>query len=503
MAVVEILRGNTEPLWVDYTSDYVVVTGSTTVVWSVRRTSDGYGLDFADMTFRASPVQPMSQMSDSGSLGHYVATFDTSAITNSVALGTPETYIVTITDTSTGYVLAQHEIRIRTIAAVAADATTAAAQSTLAASSAATAVTQTAAGAIGTAVWVTPGTRTLSAGAITSGSFASGAIDATAFAQGAADKVWTSATRTLTAATNLTALASQSSVDAIASAVAALPVPLDATATAAAVWGALVATYAGAGSFGALLGTNINATIGSRAAPNDAMTLASGAIAQAQFAANAIAAVAIATDAVTKIQAGLATSTNVTGAVTAIEQYGDGHWTTATGFATPTDVTTSTTTINAHTDSVASALQTHGDATWATADVSSITAGISAIQGAGFSAVNDSLHAIRNRGDTAWTTANVSSLATQANIAALPQAVWDYSLTGYGTFADIGKAGGAIYALKIMSFNAAVEVAGNPGTLTIKRDDGSTTYATMTLRDASSGAVTSATGEPAQRGAAT
>ena len=51
---------------------------------------------------------------------------------------------------------------------------------------------------------VTGSVGSVATGGIVAGSFAAGAIDATAFAQGAADKAWSTAARTLTAATNIT-----------------------------------------------------------------------------------------------------------------------------------------------------------------------------------------------------------------------------------------------------------------------------------------------------------
>lgn len=86
---------------------------------------------------------------------------------------------------------------------------------------------------------------------------------------------------------------------------------------------------------------------------------------------------------------------------------------------------------------------------------------------------------------------------------AIAAAVWDMDLATYGTYAQITKAGGTMYAMKIATYNRAVETAGNPGTLVIYQDDSTTAFATMQLRDASSGAVTSAAGEPAQRTKAT
>lgn len=605
MAVVEIVRGTNEPLWVDYTSDFAVVAGSTTVVYAVRRTSDGKALDFADATFKTSPGTATAAMSDSAVSGHYVASFDTSAIVNAVAAGTREEYLITISDTSTGYVLDQHTLIVgsadatHTLASTAATQASAGASSAAsAASSAATAATQSTAAASQTTglqtnvasimgVGFTNGTDDLHTlhglaagaatgaaltsglsalqshgdstwstavgfavagdqmalvnGAIAAAKFTSGAIDATAFAQGAADKVWGTSARTLTAATGLSALASQASVDALAAAVAGIvtTTPLTATETAAAVWGALVATYAGAGSFGALLGANINATIGSRlptssyTAPPDAATITayvwneplpggyqSG---RAGFAIGAFLDTSV-SGSVTAI------NTHTDSAISVLSAHGDATWVTATGFATSTNVTNAVTAINAHTDTATGSLAS-------TASVSAIPAAViaQAIAGSAPGSVGAALlHLdvdVSSRLPTtsyaaAPTAATIAAavvaesiagaaagsvgaaLATASgyvipNAAAIAAAVWDLDLATYGTYAQVTKAGGSLYAMKIVSLNRAVETAGNPGTLVIYRDNGTTPFATMQLRDAAGGAVVSATGEPAQRAAAT
>lgn len=64
---------------------------------------------------------------------------------------------------------------------------------------------------------------------------------------------------------------------------------------------------------------------------------------------------------------GFATPTNVSDGTSAVEAYGDLHWTTAVGFATPTNVSNSTTAVNVHTDAVGSAIIVHGDSAWDTA----------------------------------------------------------------------------------------------------------------------------------------
>ena len=122
MAAVEINRGDTEPLWVNYSLNNAVVTGSSTVVYAVARTSDNKRLDFGDMTFKTSPVTATAAMTETpAASATYVASVDTSAFTNAVPAGTPETYMVVVFDGST--LLAHHELRVRAIAAAQLDIT--------------------------------------------------------------------------------------------------------------------------------------------------------------------------------------------------------------------------------------------------------------------------------------------------------------------------------------------------------------------------------------------
>lgn len=458
MAAVEINRGDTEPLWVNYSLNNAVVTGSSTVVYAIARTSDSKRLDFGDMTFKTSPVTATAAMTETpAASATYVASVDTSAFTNAVAAGTPETYMVVVFDGAT--LLAHHELRVRAIAAAQLDITAMKGASFDTATDSLHALR-----ARGDIAWITatgfavPGSAmTLAADAVDANAIAASAVAeiqsglATAAAlssvasgvaalpsasavstQVAADlatahgagswatatgfaaagdamtltlgerasvvaAVWGNAARTLTAATGLSALASQASVDAIAAAVGALGTPLDAAATAAAVWNALAASYANAGSFGALLGTNLDTNVGSRLAASSYSAAPSAGTVAAAVVAEAIAGA----------------SAGSVGAALA----------TASGYTVP-------------------------------------------------------------------------------SASAVASAVWGSTITSYGTYAQIGTAAGVLYGLKMVTFNRAVETAGNPGSLAVYADDGTTVYATMALRDGSGGAVTAGTGEPAQRGAA-
>lgn len=96
-------------------------------------------------------------------------------------------------------------------------------------------------------------TASIASGGIAATAFAAGAVSADAFAQGAADKVWASATRTLTAFSF--------AVDISAAAVAA-------------IWNALVTGLTAAGSIGKLIVDNLNATVSSRSSHTPAQTRA-------------------------------------------------------------------------------------------------------------------------------------------------------------------------------------------------------------------------------------
>lgn len=95
---------------------------------------------------------------------------------------------------------------------------------------------------------VTGAVGSVGSGGISSTSFAAGAIDATAFAQGAADKVWSTATRSLT---TFGTLASDTATAVWAAGTRTLTsLSGNAANIASAVWDALTASYNAANSFG-------------------------------------------------------------------------------------------------------------------------------------------------------------------------------------------------------------------------------------------------------------
>lgn len=151
----EIIRGKPEPLGGTYRIKHVLVTGASLTV-SIRRSSDGLKLDFADMAFKVTPGTPTHALTETpAASGRYIYVFNTGAISNAVSAGVDEVYDYDILDVTNGYAIADLSGEIR-VCAIDAAATSAAA----AASSAATAVTQTAAAAINAAAWGT-GSRTI------------------------------------------------------------------------------------------------------------------------------------------------------------------------------------------------------------------------------------------------------------------------------------------------------------------------------------------------------
>ena len=334
--------------------------------------------------------------------------------------------------------------------------------------------------------------------------------------------------------------------------------PLSAATTAAAVWNALSASYAGTGSFGAILG-----------AP---LTLASNAITSAVLAASAV----------TAIQSGMATAAGLT----SLQSHGDSTWATVTGFATSsalataqaaitaiqgtgfvggvddlhsahallsgastgTSLSAAVTTINSHTDSAtnplatASALTSVGNAVantpslvWeellsrhtttgtygllaATAlPLVDVTVSSRAVPGSAMALVGGAITALQ---------AAILSDATPfagAAIAALPGAILDTALAGHTTAGTVGAALGAaspaglaaavwatseagapgtfgygLWALRVGMTNKMGVTA--PGTMIVYADDSATPFLTWTgVRDGTGQPITLPPGEPSQR----
>jgi len=186
---------------------------------------------------------------------------------------------------------------------------------------------------------------------------------------------------------------------------------------------------------------------------------------------------------------GAATATGLTAAVAAIETHGDASWLTATGFATSTDLNTDYIGIT----NAIFTLQGHGDVNWATAtgfalatDLATAQSTLTAIQGSGWGS-GDNLHAIN------------AAIAALPSVSATASAIWGASLSSYS---DRTLAGGALRAIRMLSFNRLEEAPGNPGTLTLYADDASTVFVTFNITDYQGAALVGLAGQPARRTAA-
>jgi hypothetical protein len=149
-------------------------------------------------------------------------------------------------------------------------------------------------------IWASA-TRTLSTGAIVAATFGAGAIDAAAiatdaigaaeFSQAAADKIWASTTRTLSTGAIVAATFGAGAIDAAAIATDAIGAAEFSQAAADKVWASTTRTL----STGAITTTTF------AAGAINAAAIADGAIDAATFAAGAIDAAALAADAGTEI----------------------------------------------------------------------------------------------------------------------------------------------------------------------------------------------------------
>ncbi len=264
----------------------------------------------------------------------------------------------------------------------------------------------------------------------------------------------------------------------------------------------------GAGSWAtatgfAVAGDAMTLTSGERASVGTAVwatgtrALTAGAITSTTFGSSAITSTALAASAVTAIQSGLATASALATAQAAID-----------AVPSPRDISA---------EVAADLAAAHGSGSWATANVSALatttqlgtaqTAIIAAMPASAPSAstVAAAVVAQAIAGASAGSVGAALATASGYTIPTASQnaaAVWATDISAYGTYAQIALAGGALYGLKIGAFNKMAETAGNPGTLTIYRDNGITTYVTYALRDSAGAATTATSGAPAQRAAA-
>lgn len=279
MSAVEIRDGDSEPIGVRFRRGATLTTGAT-VRARILRTSDGKELDWSTNTFVTSgtAVQPRQVLTETpASSGAYEYAWNTSTITNPT---TPDTYLIEYDQTApvVRAFIRQSEVRVRAAqsisAAVAAVPTAVWTQTVPGAFGAGSAgfvlgtnldatvssrsipgdaMTLTAGErvAVGTAVWATA-TRDLTAGAITASTFSTDAIDSNALAASAAIEigtaVWVSGTRTITGTTAGAITSASFAANALG-----------------AVWDELTASHVLAGSFGLLIGTDLDTTVSSRA----------------------------------------------------------------------------------------------------------------------------------------------------------------------------------------------------------------------------------------------
>lgn len=301
--------------------------------------------------------------------------------------------------------------------------------------------------------------------------------------------------------------------------VIAAPSSLTASQVENAVWDATAASHVAGGSMGALEGnlTRLDAAVSSRAIPGDLMGLVANAITSAKinagaltstaFAANAITSTTLAASAITAFQSAILSDATpfAGGAIAAIQ---------GAGFGAGDDLHNLRVAVNAIPTSAAPSAATNAAATWNALTSSFVGAGsFGALLGSNINAtigsrstpadVTASTAAVNAHTDTATgplaTSAALATLSTHGDATWSAVATWNYDVSTFGTHAQIGLAGGSLYGLKVLGFNRLVEAAGNPGSVTLYRDGGVLIYATVQLRDASGGAVTSAAGEPAQR----
>lgn len=97
-------------------------------------------------------------------------------------------------------------------------------------------------------------------------------------------------------------------------------------------------------------------------------------------------------------------------------------------------------------------------------------------------------------------TAQAVPIKIVASVSNVPGAVWDETASSHVTAGSLGE---LLSKLRKIHTNRVVETAGNPGTVVVYDDDGTTPYLTYQVTDSSGGAVTAQTGAPARRTAAT
>ena len=438
----------------------LALTGLTDIAADARRSSDGFLLDWNDMTFKSSGWTTrqlqLTETDAATQAGWYRYTWDTGNITNPVA---NDVYTVTVRQTTltSAYNVPQvGEIRsggfVDTIAtnlnatvgsrAVAGDLMGLADGAVTAAKIASNAITaaKVATDAIGAAQVAADAVTKIQTGLATPTNITAGTITTVTNltnAPTAGDFTATMKSSITTAATAATPTVTVGSLG--ADAITASSLAASAVAEIAdGVWDEAAAGHATAGTFGVILGTNLDVTLGS-------ITTSLTAIKGVGF-------------------------TPGQDDLHAIRARGDSAWITATGFAVAGDAMTLT--AGALTSVQAKILD---DATpFHGASIATIAA-FGAPPSAATISTQVAADLATAHGAGSWLTADISTLATSAALASVAT--------------DTTKARRALYNRRTLS-------AG--GLFTLYADDAVTSLYTATVTDVTGGAITVSAGEPAR-----
>lgn len=489
-------------------SSGAALTGVTDLKARVRRTSDGLFYDWSDSTFKTGASvttlnQTMSEVSATYDPGHYSLSWPGAAAgeyvvtvtqTGTTVKNVPATITFHVGALATASALATvqadtDDIQARlpaalvggridaSVGAVANNAITAAAIAADAIDGdaiAASAVTELQSGLATSSAQTTAQTSLSDIQGRLPAALVSGRIDASVGAM---------QTDTLTAtALDASAVAEIQSGLATASAVAALP---SASANATALLDASLSGHTTSGTAGQAF-SRVDAAVSTRAAPGDAMALTAGERTTVQAL--------ILSDATPFSGARIDTTISSRSTLTAAQVdtqlsgvHGSGSWATATGFSTH-----SASDVWAVGTRTLTGIGSSGIASQASVDALPTAAVIS-------DAVWDEIlsgHAISGSAGATLTTAGASAAPDAATVAA---AVWA-TAEGSPTSGTMG------YAVKLARQNITnrktVSTAAL-GTEILYADDATTPLLTQTLRDGAGSAITTPTGSPASRGAAT
>lgn len=262
------------------------------------------------------------------------------------------------------------------------------------------------------------------------------------------------------------------------------------TLTANDVWStALPGSYT-SGMAGYLVGTYLNATISSRAAPGDAMALSTDAVSAAAVSAAAASKIASAT--MEEMLAGHSVAGSVGATLLRLD-------TTVSSRAAPGAAMALTsgerTTLAGAIDAVLSA--NHGNGGWLTAGGFAEPGDAMILTSEAYTAIANSVWnaLLASYTITGSTGAKLAAITSSLSADSIATTVWAKSVSG----PVVGTYGWYIQKMFQHDFNRQ-EISVN-GTLTFYGDDGSTPMATVVLRDVAGSSLTIGTGSPARRAA--